>query len=194
MHAGYGQEHVDLERPTVSNYHSAWIDIGIDYSREFSLARRTTLAFNTTTSVVRYEGVEGEFRRHGDQSRSSSHLVGYGAVQPLTVAPRWITELLVTDTVSASLGGMLSRRLDFVSEVNAARGESNFLDVTGFATFTLGHAQRCLGRPACRRIRFIYGLFLLGAGRRFNVDPARTTARQTVSVGLKFSISPSMKR
>lgn len=138
VHAGYGQEYVDVRAPERRDYESSFIDVGVDYNKAFSIARRTTLRFNTATSIVKYPGVNGEFRVNGGVALSKHFRRTWQASLNANRATSFVPgffEPLYSDSVGASLGGMFSTRLQFSSGVNAARGESAFSDTKGFSTY-----------------------------------------------------------
>lgn len=138
VHAGYGREYVDVRAPDRRDYDSAVIDVGVDYNKAFSIARRTTLRFSTSTSVVSYPGVNGEFRVNGGVSLSKYFRRTWHASAQFNRATSFVPgffEPLYTDSVGASLGGMFSRRLQFSTSIDAARGESSFSGTTGFGTY-----------------------------------------------------------
>jgi hypothetical protein len=139
VHAGYGRHFVDVRGPDRRDYEGASIDAGVDYNKAFSIARRTTLRFNTATSVVKYPGVNSEFRVNGGVSLSKSFRRTWQASAAFNRATSFVPgffEPLYTDSVGASLGGMFSRRVQFSSGISAARGESAFSDTTGFSTYS----------------------------------------------------------
>lgn len=137
VHAGYGREYVDVRDPDRRDYDSAVIDVGVDYNKQFSIARRTTVRFNTATSVVKYPGVNGEFRVNGGVSIAKHFRRTWQASAQFNRATSFVpgfVEPLYYDSLGASLGGMFSTRLQFSSSISTARGESTFSDTTGFST------------------------------------------------------------
>jgi hypothetical protein len=139
VHASYGRHFVDVRGPNRRDYEGASIDAGVDYNKAFSIARRTTLRFNTATSVVKYPGVNSEFRVNGGVSLSKSFRRTWQASAAFNRATSFVPgffEPLYTDSVGASLGGMFSRRVQFSTGISAARGESAFSDTTGFSTYS----------------------------------------------------------
>ena len=189
VHAGYSQEHIDLQAPDRLDYDSALIDIGVDFNRQFSVARRTTLAFYTSTAVAKRDGAEKEFRVNGGVSLSKSFrrtwYAGVQATRSTAFVPGFV-EPLYSDTVSASLGGMFSTRFDFAAMVSAARGQSVFSDVSGFTSYT-GTSQLtfALGKHVG-----VYGSYLTYwyevPENFFTFSVPGLMARQVVSAGLHF--------
>jgi len=191
VHAAYGQEHVDLQSPDRFDYDSALIDAGIDFSKAFSVARRTTLGFHTTTSIMKRDGAENEFRVNGGVSlakffrrtwhtavqwnRDTSFLAGF--YEPLN-----------TDTLSASLGGMFSKRLNFVVIGSAARGESTFSHTSGYETLNANaRLSLALGRHVSVYASYFAYSYEVPANA-FTVPVPGQMARQVIAAGLNFYI------
>lgn len=122
-----------------TGYNNEVIDAGIDFNHSFSLARRTTLSFNTSTSIVRQTGFEGQFRINGgitftkyfrrtwqvaaQANRTTQYLAGF--VEPV-----------FSDTAGASISGMFSTRVDWLASVAGGRGQYAFSTLAGFNTVT----------------------------------------------------------
>lgn len=98
------------------------IDVGLDYSRSFSFDRRTRFSFGTGTNVTRSTVPEAEgghaggvnlagfamLRRDFGRTWSSSLTYNRG-----TTLVEGFNDFGVFDSVSASVGGLLTDRLDF---------------------------------------------------------------------------------
>jgi hypothetical protein len=189
VHASYGQDHVDLRAPDRLDYDSTLIDVGVDFNRAFSVARRTTLGFNTSTGLVKQHGFEGEFRINGGVSLAKSFRRTWHASVQLTRATSFIpgfTEPLYSDTFTAGLGGMFSRRIDFSVMASASRGQSVFSDASGFATYT-GTSQLsfALGRHISAYGSYFTYWYEVPPDA-FTLTVPGTMARQVVSAGLRF--------
>jgi opacity protein-like surface antigen len=124
-------------------YHN--IDTGVDYSRDLSLTRRTKLAFSTGAAAIR-EGqttrydVIGSASLNREIGRTWNALVAYhrnaGFIETIGVPT-------FSDSISASIDGLVSNRLSFRAGVGASRGNvgytttavtrDGFDAVTGFA-------------------------------------------------------------
>jgi hypothetical protein len=104
------------------------IDVGFDYRRPLPRMRRTTFGFSTGSSLVtsdphqRWEFVGTVNLRHefdrgwflqGDFSRNTRLVEGFG-------------DPFFENTVSASLGGFLSRRVELLTSGGYSRGEVGF--------------------------------------------------------------------
>ena len=191
VHAGYGQGKVDVRAPDRQDYDSATIDVGVDFNKSFSLARRTTLSFNTSSSVVKYPGVDSQFRVNGGVNlsryfrRTWATQAGY---QRATSFVPGFVEPVYSDTLGATLGGMFSTRLQFSASVSASRGASAFSDATGFGSIT-GTSQLSMALTRYMSTYVAYSAY------SYEVPPNAITlnvpgrmARQVVSVGLSFYV------
>jgi hypothetical protein len=189
VHASYGQDHVDYRAPDRLDYDSTVIDVGVDFNRAFSVARRTTLGFNSSTGLVKQDGFEGEFRINGGVSLAKSFRRTWHASVQLARATSFIpgfTEPLYSDSFTAGLGGMLSTRIDFSVMASASRGQSVFSDASGFATYT-GTSQLsfALGRHISAYGSYFTYWYEVPADA-FTLTVPGTMARQVVSAGLRF--------
>lgn len=192
VHAGFGQEQFDVRGPERQDYDSALIDVGVDFNRSFSVARRTTLSFNTSTSVIKYDDTSnGEFFLNGGVNLSKNFRrtwqVSAQASRGTSFVPGF-SEPLYADTVGASLGGMFSTRLEFMTAVTGARGESSFSNISGFGSVA-----------ATSRLTFALGKHVAAYGsyfaywydvpvNAFTLSVPGRMARQVVSGGLRFYV------
>jgi hypothetical protein len=191
VHAGFGQENVDLRAPERVDYQTALIDVGVDFNRAFSVARRTTLAFNTSTSLMKRDNLDDELRFVGGVTlakffRRTWH-AGLQANRTASFVPGF-AEPLSSDTVGAFLGGMFSTRLSFVASVSAARGHTIFSDISGFGTYTgTSQLSYALGKHVS-----VYGSYFTYwyevPADVLTLSVPGTMARQVVSAGLRFYI------
>jgi hypothetical protein len=101
------------------------IDAGLDFSRALSISRRTTLSFSTGTSMTatgtsprRFRIVGGASLQH-EIGRSWHTALGYG--RRVTIHESWL-EPVMSDGVTATLSGLLTRRLQFSASANGALG------------------------------------------------------------------------
>ena len=65
VHAGYGREHVIQHGELGQDYDNERIDIGVDFTRSFSMARRTMFGFSTSTTLTKTDTSPREFRLNG---------------------------------------------------------------------------------------------------------------------------------
>jgi hypothetical protein len=114
--AVYGQ---DRQR-----YQNHSIDTGVDYNRALSLTRRTKLAFSTGGTAIRQDQqtrydvigsavLSHEIGRTWNASLSYQRNVGFTEL---------VLQPVFSDAVSASLGGLITRKLTFQSGVGTSRG------------------------------------------------------------------------
>ena len=189
VHASYGQDHVDVRAPDRLDYDSTLIDVGVDFNRAFSLARRTTLSFNTSTGLAKHDGSEGEFRINGGVSLARFFRRTWNASVQFTRSTSFIpgfTEPLYSDTFTAGLGGMFSRRINFTVMASASRGESVFSDASGFTTYSgTSSLSFALGRHISAYGSYFSYWYEVPADA-FTLTVPGTMARQMVSAGLRF--------
>jgi hypothetical protein len=191
VHAAYGQEHIDLQAPDRLDYDSALIDAGLDFNRAFSIARRTTLGFSTTTSIMKREGAENEFRVNGGVSLAKFFRRTWHATLQANRATSFLAgfyEPLNTNTVSASLGGMFSRRLNFVAFGSAARGESSFSHTSGYETLNgTARLSVALGKHVSAYVSYFAYSYEVPANA-FTLSVPAQMARQVIAAGLSFYV------
>ena len=189
VHASYGQDQVDLQAPDRLDYESTLIDVGVDFNRAFSVARRTTLGVYTSTAFIKQDGSEGEFRINGGVSLAKFFRRTWNASVQLTRATSFIpgfAEPLYSDTFTAGLGGMFSRRINFTAMASASRGQSVFSDASGFATYTAtSQLSFALGRHISAYGSYFTYWYEVPADA-FTLTIPGTMARQVVSAGLRF--------
>ncbi len=191
VHAAYGHEHIDLQAPDRLDYDSAVIDAGLDFNRAFSIARRTTLGFNTTTSIMTRDGAEKQFRVNGGVSLAKFFRRTWHAALQANRATSFVAgfyEPLNSNTVSASLGGMLSRRLDFVAVASAARGESSFSHTSGYETLNgTARLSMALGKNVSTYVSYFAYSYEVPANA-FTLSVPGRMARQVIAAGLSFYV------
>lgn len=129
-HAGYTRQVSWSSDPSAPELVSDYFDVGLDYgySKGFTLGRRTTAVFSTSTGIAS-DGNQTHFRLEGSAglnhgigrtwaanvfySRSSGLMPGYSG-------------LVFSDSASASFGGQVVSRLNFSSGASWTRGEVGF--------------------------------------------------------------------
>ena len=139
LHAGYGQEKIDSHSDSGTGYDHEVIDLGVDYRKSFSLARRTELAFTTSTSIVKQTGFERQLRVNGSivvtKNFRRTWRAGAEASRSTDFIPGFV-EPVFSDFVGASLSGMFSKRVDWSSSVAAGKGREAFSGSQSFTTVT----------------------------------------------------------
>lgn len=100
------------------------IDAGVDFSRALSFSRRTSLSFSTGSAIVsdavttRYDLVGNASLNH-EIGRSWTAALAYSRRVGFVYA---LAEPTFSDSISASVGGLLARRVSVSSGVGASMG------------------------------------------------------------------------
>jgi len=196
LHAGYGREELlqatdGLGQVTVGGdrtFTNERLDIGVDYSRSFSMARRTSLSFATETSMVRENQGDSHFRINGHvefirkfQRTWQAQLAAYRATEflPGFRAP------VFSDRLRGSLSGLLAKRVILNVNADGGRGEVGFNDSRRFVSYS---ADSKVTFAVTRH----FGFFTQYLYYRFQNPPDSVTvfflprvARQAVSIGIQ---------
>jgi len=124
LRLGYAVSEAHYEgRPTVVSHRP---DIGLDFARALSLTRRTSLSFGVGTDAT---VSSGETRWRASGHVALAHEIGRSwvtraAYQRGTRFIETITEPVFSDSVQASLSGLLTRRIQFTSIASASIGSA----------------------------------------------------------------------
>jgi hypothetical protein len=140
IHAGYGREQLRSRRLTGDTlYVNDRLDLGVDYGKSLTMARRTFLGFTTGTSMVRENGGPQRFRLNGDVTLDHRFLRTW----QLQMTARRGTDFLpgfqgavFSDHAHASLAGYLAKRLLVNFNADGARGEAGLSDPRKFVSYT----------------------------------------------------------
>ena len=115
------------------------IDGGVDFNRSLSFSRRTTLTFSTGSTAIR-DRQQTHFRLTGraqlvrEMGRSWNTTIGYSReVQYL----EQLREVLFSDGVNVSVGGLINRRQSFHAGAGVMMGDVGFAagDNSAFASY-----------------------------------------------------------
>jgi hypothetical protein len=129
------------------------IDAGVDFYRTLSVSRRVRLSFGTGSTAYKYRDethyyVTGNAQLIREIGRTWNATLGYN--RSASISDTYL-QPVVSDSMSAGLGGLINRRVQFQSSVGASRGEVGFVSsANGFnasylsAGVTLG-LTRALG-------------------------------------------------
>jgi hypothetical protein len=189
LRAGYGREEL-RQRPqgVETRLVNELIDLGVEYARGLSLARRTTLSFGTETSMIQEAAGFRHFRVNGhfllERQFKRSWLTQLSAHRATEFLPGF-TAPVFTERAQASLNGYLAKRL--LLNVNAAggQGEVGFNDPRKFVSYT-GDARLTLALT--RRVglftQYFYSHYQSPADPE-NLFVVPRLARQSVSVGVQ---------
>ena len=123
LRLGYGQNVARYENDREIVNHV--IDAGVDYNRALSISRRTTLSFSTGTAITETRSVRrfmlvGAANLLHEIGRSWHAHVGYG--RQVHIHEAWLDPVM-SDALSAGVGGLLTRRLQFNAGVRGALGK-----------------------------------------------------------------------
>jgi hypothetical protein len=125
-HIGYNRTMSISSGPNAQPYYGDGVDVGLNYGDSLAISRRTTLAFGTSTGVYHSTGGSANFRINGNVGiahsigRTWSASVGYIRDAGYVAG---FHDLVLTDSVNASLGGLLAPRIRWNSGVWWSRGE-----------------------------------------------------------------------
>jgi hypothetical protein len=108
------------------SYEHHIFDVGVNYSRALSFSRRTSFSFSTGTSATRRSEGSG-LRYHATGSARLSHELGrtWEATAAYQRGVQFVEswpEPLLSDAVSAGIGGQLHRRVQFQALARAVHG------------------------------------------------------------------------
>ena len=191
VHAGYGRDRTKSLSAPSSIFEHEVVDIGVDFNRSFSVARRTTLGFSTSTSIIKQDGRDQQVRVNGDivftKFFRRTWRAAAQAGRSTEFVPGFI-EPVFSDFIGASLSGMFSTRLDWLSSVSAGRGQYAFSGTSGVNNATATSRLRV----ALSKHLDVFGQYLaywseIPRGSTTLDLPVRTS-RQMVSVGVSAYI------
>ena len=132
---------------TGRQYKTHNLDVGVDYSRALSLTRRTKLSFSTGATAVQSGTPAVQTGTTGEQQGSQTRFDVIGsATLTREIGRTWnaslvyqrsvgyaqfILEPIFSDSISASYGGLINRRLSFHSGAGTSRGGVGFSSAAG---------------------------------------------------------------
>lgn len=164
LRAGYHYDDVDYGLAG-RHFRNHGIDAGIDYARTLSFSRRTSLSFHSGTSAVSSGDttntnytftLTGGANLNHEFGRTWNANASYD--RGINVDPTW-GNLVRSDSASAAVGGLITRRLSLSSSVRASIGTvgSVATDDNGFETYygdaSLGYA---VGRHISVGVSYAY--------------------------------------
>jgi hypothetical protein len=202
-HLGYGYSTADyllISSGTRRGIHH--IDAGVDYSRALSISRRTTFAFSTGSAIltgdtrfaVNDAGEQKAFYRFtGDASLRHE----MGRTWDASVAYRrsvdWretFNQPLLSDSVTAEVGGFVSRRIRFSSSADYTLGSVGFVGTNnGYDSASAAAGlEYALSRRFALFGRYVYYRYHFDSGVALSPLFAPALNRQSVRLGLKASV------
>jgi hypothetical protein len=129
VHAVYGRDEVQQRQSDAQHYINEIIDIGVDYAHALSLSRRTTLSFQTQTSMLRENGTKGRFRLNGGVDLQKAFMrtwsAGGGIHRTTEFLPGYAAPVLA-DQAQLSISGYLATKLIFYANADAERASIGF--------------------------------------------------------------------
>lgn len=140
LRLGYAREEITQSTIEVADYLHEYLDIGVDFSRQLSVARRTSVAFNTQTSMIKRPETGRSYRLNGAVSLAT--LFGRTGSATLSVSrntefmPGFI-EPLYSAGVNGSISGMPSLKTEWQTTVSAGRGRFGLEAPDDFLTASL---------------------------------------------------------
>ena len=186
VHAGYGRERHRYSSLADDLYLYELIDIGVDFNRQLSVSRRTSLAFGTETAAVKRPPLGRRYRVNG-RANLTTHfrktwLVSAGVSRDTEFLPGFF-EPLFSDVVTGMVAGMLSKRVEWMTTIAAGKGTFGF---ENDGRYTTGQTRSRLSLAITRRI----GLFAQHSIYYHKLPPTPTAfvmpgqlSRQAFTVG-----------
>jgi len=200
LHVGYGYgggRYPNMNNLSRRGIHN--IDVGVDYGRALSVSRRTQFSFSTGSALFYVnQGVSNGADRRLDfallGSANLSHEMGRTwtasiAYQRSVAFHEGFVDPFLAQSVSATLKGLLSRRLQFNAATSYSRGvvganSNNNFDSTG----ANAGLQYALSRFFAAYVNYVYYQYSFPAG--IAVDPRfpPSLSRNGVRFGITTSI------
>lgn len=139
IRAGYGREELRQQIEGLdSTFTNELLDIGIEYSRSFSLGRRSSFSFGTETSMLRENEGARRYRLNGNAQLERRFLRSWQA----QLSARRATEFLpgfvapvLTEHGHFTLAGYLVKRLALNVNADGGQGEVGFNDPRKFISY-----------------------------------------------------------
>ena len=172
-------------------YETHQIDAGLGFDRALSLTRRTSLSFNTGTSIIQdqystHYGITGNIAITHEIGRSWA---ATAAIDRDVSFMRTFNQPVFSDSFSAGLGGMIDRHLQFQSGFGTALGKVGFgVGDTGFSNFYTSAGLR-YGLSQNIGLTLDYGYYWYDYGRDVTLPkgvPSKI-GRQSVRAGISYS-------
>lgn len=139
IRAGYGREELRQKiEGLATTFTNELLDLGIEYSRSFSLGRRSSFSFGTETSMLRENEGARRFRLNGNAQLERRFLRSWQA----QLSARRATEFLpgfvapvLTEHGNFALAGYLAKRLALHVNADGGQGEAGFNDPRKFISY-----------------------------------------------------------
>lgn len=184
------------------------IDIGLDYDKPLSRSRRTTVSFSVGTTVLqgplpgvgdpgdasdrRQFRVQGRATLNHDMGRTWRAQVNYSRGLGLIEG---LGEPVFTDGVTVTVGGLMTRRFDFLSTAAYTTGEAALAGTAPqFSTYTgTARLRYALTRTWAAYAEYVYYFYEFNPELRVLPGVPRGLERNGVRVGLTLWV-PLLRR
>lgn len=167
------------------------IDVGVDYARALSLSRRTTLSFSTGSAALKdsnatYYQFIGNVELNREIGRTWNASLAYARNASYV---RSFSEPFFSDSLSAEISGLVTRRLELVMNGAASLGSvgfgstpnNDYESYSATAVLTYGLTQNLALAAG-----YDYYKYNFGAGVVLPVGLASDFERQTAQLGLRM--------
>jgi hypothetical protein len=171
-------------------YETQQVDAGLGFARALSLTRRTSLSFDTGTSILKdknstHFGIVGNIGITREIGRTWAATAGYHRNVSFM---RTFNQPVFSDSFSAGVGGMINRRLQFQAGFGTALGKVGFgVGDTGFSNFYTSAGLR-YGISQNIGLTADYGYYWYDYGTDVTLPkgvPSKI-GRQSVHVGISY--------
>ncbi len=196
-HGGYGYRegrYGDAPQSRDQRLHN--FDVGLDYNRPLSFSRRTTLTFGSGSTVVQ-DSNRTVFRLTGNAHLTYELRRSWNLALAYTRDAGFLQNLrepVFADSLSLSLGGMASRRVQMSTGLGAALGTVGLTGGSGYNSY-FSTSQMTVGMSRHVGLSLIYSFYhsSFDPSVPLPVAASRRLERQSVQGGVTVWL-PVMKR
>lgn len=200
MRLGYGRSFGQFE-PTGANLSDRVethnIDVGVDFDRQLSFSRRTSLAFSTGSTAIS-NGISTRWDIVGDASLTHEMGRTWRAVAAYSRQVGFLgvlAEPTFSDSLSATVSGLISRRVTLQTGVGASIGEVGLTsNATAYRAYqAFASLQTALTRMTGVSLSYINYRYRFDSPVSLPAVVAADTRRQTVQVAFNLAL-PILQR
>jgi hypothetical protein len=187
LRAGYGREHIVQSAFPDDEFVHELLDIGVDFSRQLPLSRRTAIGFNTQTSIIKRPLTGRRYRVNGNVTLSKY----FGRTGHASASLSRNTEFLpgflepmLSDAANGSLTGMPSPRTEWLTTISVGQGRFGFDSHEEFLTAHFSSRFNYALTPK-------FGVYAQYAVYHYQLPPTQMSvavlgqvSRQTVTFGI----------
>jgi hypothetical protein len=137
LRAGYGRERIVQSAFPDDEFVHELLDIGVDFARQLPLSRRTTIGFNTQTSIIKRPLTGRRYRVNGNVMLSKYFGRTGHASASLSRSTEFLPgflEPMLSDAANGSLSGMPSPRTEWLTTISVGNGRFGFDSPEKFLT------------------------------------------------------------